>query len=122
MPESSLWSKASTSEVDISPQYLGFLGTGLVVVAYIPQISHLLRARCVAGISLWAYSVWTVSAALLLTYAVILEDSVFISLQIYQLLATASIFILSLRRGVGLCDVHCGLAEPQASRSGSGGL
>ena len=29
----------------------GFAGTGLAGAAYVPQISHLVRARCSAGIS-----------------------------------------------------------------------
>jgi hypothetical protein len=29
----------------------GFIGAGLAGTAYVPQISHLIRARCAAGIS-----------------------------------------------------------------------
>jgi len=36
--------------VNIS-QIFGFLGTALVVVGYIPQIHHLMREHCSAGIS-----------------------------------------------------------------------
>jgi len=32
-------------------QVLGFLGTGLVAMAYIPQIRHLIKEHCSAGIS-----------------------------------------------------------------------
>ena len=36
----------------------GFVGTGLAGAAYIPQISHLIRARCPAGISRLAFEIW----------------------------------------------------------------
>ncbi len=98
-------------------QYLGFVGTALVVLAYIPQVGHLWRSRCVAGVSLWAYFVWAVSAVLLLAYAIMLKDAVFILLQVYQLLATVSVLVLSLRRGVGMCDLHCGVPEAQSLSS-----
>src|SRR5258705_358169 len=38
----------------------GFVGAGLAGAAYIPQISHLIRARCSAGITGWhlRYGSW----------------------------------------------------------------
>jgi lipid-A-disaccharide synthase-like uncharacterized protein len=90
-------------------QWLGFLGMGLVIVAYVPQIVHLVRARCAAGVSLWAYLVWSVSAALLLAYAITTRDPVFIALQAYQLLALTSIYLLLRRHKGQPCDVHCGM-------------
>ncbi|MCH7845668.1 MAG: PQ-loop repeat-containing protein [Acidobacteria bacterium] len=78
-------------EVTESIQWLGFAGMGLVAVAYVPQIVHLARARCTAGVSSWAYLVWSVSASLLLVYAITVRDPVFIALQGYQLLALTSI-------------------------------
>lgn len=92
----------------MSHQWLGFLGTGLVIVAYVPQVTHLLRARCAAGVSLWAYLTWSAAAALLLGYAIAARDPVFMVLQAYQLLALASICLLSRRHKGRLCDVHCG--------------
>lgn len=96
-----------------SIQWLGLVGMGLVVLAYIPQIAHLMSARCTAGVSTWAYFVWTVSAALLLAYAITARDLVFISLQLYQLVALGSIYLFSrLHRGRS-CDVHCGSQDVQ---------
>ena len=92
----------------MSVQWLGFAGTALVALAYLPQISHLVRAKCTAGVSLWAYLVWSISAVLLLIYAISTRDAVFIGLQAYQLLAATSIFLLSRRQHRRLCDVHCG--------------
>ena len=103
----------------MSFQWLGFAGTALVVVAYLPQISHLIRARCTAGVSPWAYSVWSVSAVLLFTYAITAGDPVFIALQGYQLLATAVIFALSRKNHGRLCDVHCGTEPAPAPHLGT---
>ncbi len=97
-------------------QGVGFIGMGLVVVPYVPQIVHLVRARCAAGVSLGAYLVWSVSASLLLVYAITTGDPVFIALQAYQLLALASICLLSRRHKGMPCDVHCGTStscEPE---------
>jgi lipid-A-disaccharide synthase-like uncharacterized protein len=100
-----------------SIQWLGFAGMGLVVVAYVPQIAHLLRARCTAGVSTWAYLVWTISAALLLAYAITARDPVFISLQAYQLAALTSIYLFSRRRKGQPCDVNCGATESHQSET-----
>jgi uncharacterized protein with PQ loop repeat len=36
-------------------EFAGFAGAGLAGAAYVPQISHLVRARCSAGISRLAF-------------------------------------------------------------------
>jgi uncharacterized protein with PQ loop repeat len=43
---------------------IGYIGTGLVVGAYAPQISHLWTEHCSAGISERAYAIWALAAAL----------------------------------------------------------
>jgi lipid-A-disaccharide synthase-like uncharacterized protein len=91
--------------------WLGFAGMGLVVVAYVPQLVHLARARCTAGVSTWAYFVWSLSAALLLAYAISAGDPVFISLQAYQLAALTSIYLFSRRHQGRSCSAHCGTSE-----------
>lgn len=97
-----------------SIQWLGFAGMGLVVLAYLPQVVHLMRARCTNGVSLWAYLVWTISAALLLVYAITTRDPVYISLQAYQLVALSTIYLLSRRQKGQACDIHCGTpAHPE---------
>ncbi len=101
----------------MSFQWLGFIGTSLVVAAYLPQIAHLVRARCTAGVSLFAYSIWSVASALLLTYAIAVQDAVFISPQGYQLTATLAIFILSRKNHGNLCDIHCGTEPHLYSRA-----
>lgn len=43
--------------------------TALVIVSYLPQIMHLVREGCSAGISFRAYAMWMVAAVLRLAYA-----------------------------------------------------
>jgi hypothetical protein len=38
---------------------LEIIGTSLVVIAYIPQMTHLIRVRCGEGLSISAYALWT---------------------------------------------------------------
>lgn len=45
-------------------QIFGVVGTGLVIVGYVPQILHLVKERCTAGISIPAFALWC-SASLL---------------------------------------------------------
>ena len=46
----------------IETQIGGFVGAGLAGAAYVPQISHLIRARCSAGISRLAFGVWLLAS------------------------------------------------------------
>lgn len=42
----------------MSIHWFGYVGTALVIVAYLPQITHLIREKCSAGISFGAYAIW----------------------------------------------------------------
>lgn len=103
----------------MSFQWLGFVGTALVVVAYVPQLGHLIRARCTAGVSLLAYAGWSVSSILLFVYAITVGDPVFIALQSYQLAATAAILLLSRKSSGRLCELHCGTESAPVPRPGT---
>ncbi len=70
--------------MSVSIEWLGFTGITLSVLAYLPQITHLIKEHCSAGLSPKAYCMWMGSAVLLLTYAIAKSDPVFISLQGYQ--------------------------------------
>jgi uncharacterized protein with PQ loop repeat len=69
----------------------GFAGAGLAGAAYIPQIVHMVRERCVAGVSLAAFLVWCLASALLLTRALATGEMVFITLGVMQTAATGFI-------------------------------
>ncbi len=77
----------------MSTHWAGFAGILLVLVAFLPQIFHLVKEHCAAGISLWAFAIWWIASLLLLTYAVSINDPVFIALQGYQLAANTLIVL-----------------------------
>ncbi len=98
----------------MSLHWLGITGTALVILAYFPQILHLITERCSAGLSVRAFVMWVTSAVLLLTYAISLGDGVFIALQSYQLIATTLICVLCKKYEHSLCEDHGGEARLNA--------
>jgi hypothetical protein len=84
----------------------GFVGAGLAGAAYVPQISHLIRARCSAGISRLAFGVWLLSSLLITARAVAIGAGVFIVLGAIQIVATALIVICAARYKNTPCPVH----------------
>ena len=76
---------------------------------------HLIREKCSAGISFGAYAIWVVAAVLLLTYAILTRDPVFMALQSYQVLATGLVCFYSKRFEHNLCEIHGGSAQVEAS-------
>ena len=105
--------------MNVSIEWLGFTGIALCVLAYLPQIIHLIKEHCSAGLSPGAYCMWGIAALLLLAYAVVKRDPVFISLQSYHVGASALIFYYALRYKDQLCEEHGG--EPLAARLESAG-
>ena len=90
----------------IATQIGGFVGAGLAGAAYIPQISHLIRARCSAGISRLAFGVWLLSSLLITARAVAIGAGVFIVLGAIQIVATALIVVCAARYKDTSCPVH----------------
>lgn len=88
------------------PEILGPAGIGVVTIAYLPQIVHLRKEHCSAGISLRAYSLWCISSSLFLIHAVMIRDVVFTVFQLINLVATATIIILVKRYGRHVCLTH----------------
>ena len=84
----------------------GFVGAGLAGAAYIPQISHLIRARCSAGISRLAFGVWLLSSVLITARAVAIGAGVFIVLGGIQIVATAVIVVCAAWYKDTPCPVH----------------
>ncbi|MGH7141574.1 MAG: PQ-loop domain-containing transporter [Minisyncoccia bacterium] len=50
-------------------EVIGFIGSGLVIWAYMPQIEQLIREHCSVGISRKAYAIWFIAAIFLLAHA-----------------------------------------------------
>ena len=83
-------------------QIAGFVGAGLAGMAYVPQISHLIRARCSAGISRLAFGIWLLSSLLVTARAVAIGAGVFIVLGGIQIVATGLIMFCAARTRTGL--------------------
>lgn len=97
----------------------GFTGTGLVVIAYAPQIRHLIKEHCSAGISIVAYSLWFAAAFLFLIHATMIWDVVFITVQVVNLIATCIIMIYWKKYRQQMCSTH---REAYRTRFEQGGI
>jgi hypothetical protein len=84
----------------------GFAGAGLAGAAYVPQIAHLVRARCSAGVSRLAFEVWLLASVLTTSRAIAIHDGVFIVLGGIQIVATALIMLYAARYKDTPCPVH----------------
>jgi thioredoxin reductase len=84
----------------------GFAGAGLAGAAYIPQISHIIRARCSAGISRLAFEVWLLASFLTTARAIAIHAGVFIAVGGIQIGATALIMFWAARYKDTPCPVH----------------
>jgi PQ loop repeat len=84
----------------------GFAGAGLSGAAYVPQISHLVRAHCSAGISRPAFEVWLLASVLTTTRAIAIHAGVFIALGAIQIVATALIMLYAARYKDRPCPTH----------------
>ena len=90
--------------------WVGFVGAGLVIAAYLPQVVHLIKERCSWGISLGAYMLWFVAGILIFVHAMSLSDPVFIVLQAYNVVATATIVAFAKKYKQNICIDHRRLA------------
>ena len=83
---------------------LGAVATTVVIAGYVPQIAHLIRQRCTAGMSVPAFALWCLASFLFLIHAAIIEDGVFIAVQTVNLVAGALI--------VAFCKKYEGRVRP----------
>jgi hypothetical protein len=87
-------------------QIAGFAGAGLAGAAYIPQISHLIKARCSAGISRLAFEAWLLASGLTTARAIAIHAAAFIMLGGIQIAATALITLCAARYKDTPCPAH----------------
>jgi uncharacterized protein with PQ loop repeat len=90
---------------------LGVFGTALVIIAYIPQITHLIKMRCGEGISILAYVLWAVASSFLCVYSIIGNEPVFMVLQGYHAVACGLILYFGVKYKTSRCPIHRGLTE-----------
>ena len=95
-----------TVSAGVATEIAGFVGAGLAGAAYIPQISHLIRARCSVGISRLAFVVWLLASVLTTTRAIAIHADVFITLGGIQTVATALIMLYAARYKDTPCPSH----------------
>jgi hypothetical protein len=98
----------------------GFAGAGLAGAAYVPQISHLVRARCSAGISRLAFGVWLLASLLTTTRAIAIHAGVFIALGGIQIAATALIMLCATRYKDTSCPIHLPAQPTARTTTGTG--
>jgi lipid-A-disaccharide synthase-like uncharacterized protein len=85
---------------------LGIVGIAISVIAYLPQIAHIGKQHCSAGISRRAWTMWLISSILVGVLAVSRGDPVFILLQASTLASAAAILILAHRYRGMVCEFH----------------
>lgn len=96
-------------------QIAGFIGVGLAGAAYVPQIWHLVRVHCSAGISRFAFCLWLGATLLVTTNAIATRAGVFIVLGGVQIVATTVILIYATKYSASYCGSHgSGTLDPGA--------
>jgi lipid-A-disaccharide synthase-like uncharacterized protein len=95
-------------------QILGFLGTVTVAIGYLPQVSHLAKEHCSAGVSIVAWQIWLLSSFLIFSHAFEVFDLVFITLQTVHIVAIILIISLARRYQGMTCAFHKLLAAAGA--------
>jgi len=98
----------------------GFAGAGLAGAAYVPQISHLIKARCSAGVSRLAFQLWLLASLLTTARAIAIGAGAFIALGGIQIAATAVIMICAARYKDTLCPVHLPGQSTAKTATGAG--
>jgi hypothetical protein len=99
-------------------ELLGVTGIAIGVSAYVPQVVHLAREHCSAGVSGRAWAMWLASSLLIGALALHRRDPVFIALQASSLGSTAAIVFLAHRYRGMVCEGHLHLrpdAQPDRS-------
>jgi len=87
-------------------EILGVIGIAISVAAYVPQVTHMAREHCSAGVSSRAWTMWLASGLLVGLLAVQRGDLVFMLLQLSSL-TSAAVIVLLARRFKGMaCATH----------------
>ena len=87
-------------------EILGMAGIAISVLAYVPQVVHLGREHCSAGVSRRAWAMWLASSVLIGTLALYRRDPVFILLQVSTLTSAAIILYLASKYRGMVCAFH----------------
>jgi len=102
--------------VTLKMEMLGWAGTALVILAYVPQIHHLYVEKCAWGISISTWLIWLVAGGLLLSYCIFRNDTLFTFVQVINITAIMATIILA-RRGNRICPYHLEMALGSADQN-----
>jgi uncharacterized protein with PQ loop repeat len=94
-------------------EILGWAGTALVIIAYFPQIHHLIVERCAWGISVSTWLIWLIASVLLLTYCIFRREVLLCVVQSANIAAILTTIVL-VRRSNRICPFHLESALAQA--------
>jgi uncharacterized protein with PQ loop repeat len=94
---------------------IGWIGTVLVIIAYYPQIQHLLVERCAWGISIFTWLIWLVASALLLIYCITQKEMLMSIVQAISIIAIGTTIVL-VRRSNRVCPYHRKLGETMTQK------
>ncbi len=81
------------------------VGALLVITAYLPQITRIIKMRCAYGVSPQSWAIWLLAALLILPYALVLSDPIFIVLQTISITAIVTTLALTLKFSDPSCTV-----------------
>lgn len=98
-------------------ELVGLAGIVISVLAYLPQVIHLARQHCSAGVSGRAWAMWLASSLLVGALALHRRDPVFILLQASTLSSAAVIVVLVHRYRGMVCETHARAAREAARRA-----
>ena len=87
-------------------ELLGIAGIAISVIAYLPQVVHIAKEHCSAGVSRRAWAMWLLSSLLIGALAFHRHDLVFVLLQISSLTSAAVILFLAQRYRGMVCETH----------------
>ena len=87
-------------------EMVGVAGIAISMLAYVPQVVHLGREHCSAGVSRRAWAMWLVSSVLIGATALYRRDPVFILLQVSTLTSAAIILVLAHKYRGMVCAFH----------------
>jgi lipid-A-disaccharide synthase-like uncharacterized protein len=96
-------------------EVVGIVGIAISVLAYLPQVIHLAREHCSAGVSSRAWAMWLTSSVLVGALALHRHDAVFVLLQLSTLTSALTILFLVHRYRGMVCAAHA-LAHGDAAR------
>ena len=82
------------------------IGGSISILAYWPQIRHLIKVKNSTGISLSAWYAWSLSNLVLLAYAIYIKDIVFTILEVLFVFLCLSIVVLTYKYRIKKWKYH----------------